>query len=195
MLDLMVASLRMRPDRIFLGEVRREREAEVMFEAMHTGHSVYGTFHAERAYQVVKRLINPPMDIPKTVLESLHLIVVQYRNRRTGVRRTLELAEVLVTEGREPEINVLYRWDPKTDTVKPVSTSKRLIEEIKMYTGYSDEDIEDDLEEKEKVLKWMFDKQIRDVESVGRVVSEYYRDKGRVMEIVKGSGAYSDLLS
>ncbi|MFH1470377.1 MAG: ATPase, T2SS/T4P/T4SS family, partial [Candidatus Micrarchaeota archaeon] len=46
MLDLMVNSLRMRPDRIVVGEIRRQREAEVLFEAMHTGHSVYATIHA-----------------------------------------------------------------------------------------------------------------------------------------------------
>jgi flagellar protein FlaI len=100
-----------------------------------------------------------------------------------------------VTEGKEPEINVLYKWDAKSDTVKPASTSKRIIEEIGMYTGYSEDQIEDDLKEKETVLKWMFDKQIRDVESVGRVVSEYYRDKTRVMDIVKKGGTYVDVQS
>ena len=46
MLDLLVNSLRMRPDRILVGEIRRKREAEVLFEAIHTGHSVYATVHA-----------------------------------------------------------------------------------------------------------------------------------------------------
>lgn len=193
MLDLMENSLRMRPDRIVVGEVRRKREAEVMFEAMHTGHSVYGTFHAERAYQVVKRLTNPPMDIPKTVLESLHLIQVQYRNRRTGVRRTLEIAEILVTEAKEPEINVLYKWDAKTDNVKKVSKSKRVVEEIEMHTGYSLADIKKDLGEKEKILQWLVDKEIKDVESVGKVVSEYYRDKDKVLGVAKSHGEFSDI--
>ncbi|PIN85570.1 MAG: hypothetical protein COV47_01365, partial [Candidatus Diapherotrites archaeon CG11_big_fil_rev_8_21_14_0_20_37_9] len=49
MLDLLVNSLRQRPDRIIVGETRSQKDAEVMFEAMHTGHSVYTTFHANTA--------------------------------------------------------------------------------------------------------------------------------------------------
>jgi flagellar protein FlaI len=193
MLDLMENSLRMRPDRIVVGEVRKKREAEVIFEAMHTGHSVYGTFHAERAYQVVKRLTNPPMDIPKTVLESLHLIVVQYRNRRTGNRRTFEVAEIMVTEASEPEINILYKWDAKTDSVKPINKSQRIIEEIEMHTGYSLAEIKKDLKEKESILTWLLEKQVKDVESVGRVVSEYYRDKDKILDIVKKGEGYDKI--
>lgn len=190
MLDLMENSLRMRPDRIVVGEVRKKKEAEVMFEAMHTGHSVYGTFHADRAYQVVKRLTNPPIDIPKTVLESLHLIMVQYRNRRTGARRTFEIAEILVSDAKEPEINVLYKWDAKTDTVKEANKSQRIMEEIEMHTGFSNAEIRDNLKEKERILAWMIDKQIKDVDSVGRVVSEYYRDSAHVLDIVKSGEGY-----
>lgn len=193
MLDLMENSLRMRPDRVVVGEVRRKREAEVIFEAMHTGHSVYGTFHAERAYQVVKRLTNPPMDIPKTVLESLHLIVVQYRNRRTGTRRTFEVAEIMVTESNEPEINMLYKWDAKTDSVRPANKSQRIMEEIELHTGYSLAEIKQDLREKESILVWMMEKQVKDVESVGRVVSEYYRDKDKIMGIVKKGEDYDKI--
>tara|TARA_Y100000031_G_C8209569_1_gene380242 strand:+ start:126 stop:776 length:651 start_codon:yes stop_codon:yes gene_type:complete len=55
MLDLIVSSLRMRPDRIIAGEVRRKAQAETMFEAMHTGHSVYTTIHADTVEQVKRR--------------------------------------------------------------------------------------------------------------------------------------------
>jgi len=56
MLDLLANSLRMRPDRIIVGEIRRAKEAEVMFEAIRTGHSAYATFHGDKAEEVYKRL-------------------------------------------------------------------------------------------------------------------------------------------
>ena len=61
MLDLLVNSLRMRPDRIVLGEMRRKEQAEVLFEAMHTGHSVYSTVHANSISETIQRLTNPPI--------------------------------------------------------------------------------------------------------------------------------------
>ncbi|MBM3200769.1 CpaF family protein, partial [Candidatus Woesearchaeota archaeon] len=57
MLDLLVNSLRMRPDRIILGEMRKKDQAQVLFEAMHTGHSVYATVHADTIGETIKRLI------------------------------------------------------------------------------------------------------------------------------------------
>src|SRR3989344_3870427 len=97
MLDLVVNSLRQRPDRILVGEIRRQREAEVLFEAMHTGHSVYATIHANNVKETIDRLTNPPINIPKMVISALSIVLVQNRNRRTGKRRTLQIAEVQPT--------------------------------------------------------------------------------------------------
>ncbi|MEK6821151.1 MAG: type II/IV secretion system ATPase subunit, partial [archaeon] len=49
MLDLLLSSLRMRPDRLIMGEMRTREEAITLFEAVHTGHSVYATIHADSA--------------------------------------------------------------------------------------------------------------------------------------------------
>ena len=113
--------------------------------------------------------------------------------RRTGARRTLEIGEVLATESKEPEINILYKWDAKSDHVKPVNKSHRVMEEIEMHTGYSLSDIKSDLKEKEKILHWLINKEIKDVESVGKVVSEYYRDKDKVLDVVKKGGDYDQI--
>ena len=47
--NLMINSLRQRPDIMLVGEVRTKKDAETLFEAIHTGHSVYGTVHADNA--------------------------------------------------------------------------------------------------------------------------------------------------
>lgn len=196
MLDLLVNSLRMRPDRIVVGEIRRQREAEVLFEAMHTGHSVYATLHADRAEQVIRRLTNPPIDVPESLLESLHLVIVQYRHRRLGIRRTLEVAEFIPGESGKfsSRLEILYRWKPSTDTIEKARSSIRLINEIRLHTGMTDDQMEADLKEKETILQWMLDNNVRTVNTVGKVVAEYYHDKERVMKIVKSKGKAEEVI-
>ncbi|MFH1056278.1 MAG: type II/IV secretion system ATPase subunit [Candidatus Micrarchaeota archaeon] len=193
MLDLMVNSLRMRPDRIVVGEIRRQREAEVLFEAMHTGHSVYATLHADTAAQVRHRLINPPIALPEDVLEALHLVIIQYRQRRTGIRRTFEVAEV-VPEEDKVNMNLLYSWDPRNDELQKVDDSSRLFRELTMHTGLTRKEIESDLKEKQNILRYMLKQEIHDVTSVGRVVAWYYRDPQKVLKVVSKNEDKSVLL-
>ncbi|MFH0986641.1 MAG: ATPase, T2SS/T4P/T4SS family, partial [Candidatus Micrarchaeota archaeon] len=188
MLDLMVNSLRMRPDRIVLGETRRQSEAEVLFEAMHTGHSVYSTLHADRAEQVKRRLTNPPISLPEEMLESLNLIIVQYRHRKKGIRRTFEVAEVVVNESgakTHVDINVIYRWNPKTDKIEKVGKSKRLFQEIAMHTGMSEQQIHGDMLEKQGILDWMVKNKVSTVNTVGKVIADYYNDKKQLLSAIK----------
>ena len=185
MLDLIENSLRMRPDRIIVGEVRRKRETEVLFEAMHTGHSVYGTFHANRAYEVVDRIISPPMNIPPLVMGSLPLVVIQHINRKTKQRRTLEIVELIRSGSDKPQTNELYSWNPKSDVVEAKNNSIRVLEEIKTFTGMGRADIGEDLEGKQKIIKWLMEKGIKGVNDVGKIVTEYYIDKDTVLDLVE----------
>ncbi|MBW6452084.1 MAG: Flp pilus assembly complex ATPase component TadA [DPANN group archaeon] len=188
MLDLLVNSLRMRPDRIIIGEIRRRKEAEVMFEAIRTGHSAYATFHSDRAEQAYQRLINPPMNLPASLISALHLMVVQYRQRRMGVRRTLEVAEIVPVDVSN-EVNVVYKWDVHTDTFIRKGRLIRLINEINLYTGMNETEIEENLVEKQIVLQWMLDKGIKDINNVGKIIAEYYRDEGAVVKLAKSNGS------
>ncbi len=180
MLDLIVNSLRMRPDRIIVGEIRRQREAEVMFEAMHTGHSVYATVHANNTQETIVRLTNPPINVPKTMLPAISLIVVQYRNRRLGYRRTFQVAEI-VPDG---DARVLMQWNAKKDRLFTVARSTNLMKTLETYTGYTRNEIKRDLLEKQKVLKWLVKHKVNDVHHVGYVMAEYYTDKKKIMEYV-----------
>ncbi|MFH1400082.1 MAG: type II/IV secretion system ATPase subunit [Nanoarchaeota archaeon] len=180
MQDLLVNSLRMRPDRILVGEVRRKREAETLFEAIHTGHSVYATFHANNAQETVDRLTNAPIDVPPLMLPAISLIIVQFRNRRTGTRRTFQIAEILP----DAKPNVLMQYDYKRDELVWVGKSKSLFDTLTLYTGMSRPQIAADIKEKEKALQYMVDLEILDVDAVGRVMAEYYTDRKNLMKWV-----------
>jgi len=186
MLDLLINSLRMRPDRIILGEIRRSREAEVLFEAMHTGHSVYGTIHADTAMQTYKRLVTPPISVPETLIEAIDLFVVMFRDRRKGIRRVYEIAEVPYTTLKTIErINILYRWDPSSDKIYKNRDSKKTIAKLKMMTGLSDSEIEEEIKNRIKVLRYMVEKNINDVNSVGKFVSLYMKDPEYIMNKIR----------
>ena len=188
MLDLLVNSLRMRPDRIIVGEIRRKMEAEGLFEAIHTGHSVYATVHANDTRETITRLTNPPIDIPKTMLPAISMIVVQYRNRRTGVRKTFQIAEILP----DSEPNVLIQLDIRKGILKKVANSKALISTIELFTGFTRSELTKSLNEKEAVLKWLVKNDINTVDTVGRVMAEYYTNKDNLMGYVKRNKILTD---
>lgn len=187
MLDLMVNSLRMRPDRIIVGEIRRAEEAQVLFEAMHTGHSVYATLHAETVGETLRRLTNPPIDIPHVMLESLHLIVTMYRDRRTGRRRAFEIGEIVPDKNEKINVNIIYKWDPSSDKIIKNKKSVRLVSIIKRYTNMTDKEIEKDLKDRKRILEWMVKHNVNTVPGVGAIVSKYYDNPSKVMNMIKNS--------
>ncbi len=193
MLDLLVNSLRMRPDRIVMGEIRRKHEAEVLFEAMHTGHSVYSTMHADTGAQVLKRLVEPPIEVPASEVEDLHLILVQFRDRRKNVRRTLELCEV-VSGAAGPELNHLYTWKPRNDTFQFVRPPHRYLEELNLHTGLTEEEAVEDQKSKATILTWMEKNGLENIEDVGRVMKIYYSDPASITKAAEKGTAPSKVL-
>ena len=173
MLDLVVNSLRMRPDRIIMGEIRRQKEAEVLFEAMHTGHSVYGTVHANNSEETVIRLTNPPINVPKAMLAAISLVVVQSRNRRTGKRRTIEIAEITSTG----DSRIIMRHDFVKDELVKVNEPKRIFETLHVFNGMSEEDIHKDIKNKIFILKQLVEKNVFDVDAIGKIMAQYYRKR------------------
>jgi len=194
MLDLMVSSLRMRPDRMIVGEVRKSREAEVMFEAMHTGHAVYSTVHADNAEQLVRRLVNPPISIPPTELDALHLIVVQYRDRRKGIRRTSDIAEITPGSTTGVGLNSIFKWKARTDSFSKANNPMRVYEELNLNTGMTMTEIDQDLADKKSVLEWMQEHNWRSVHQIGSLVGVYYKSPSKVLDAVLSGESPAQLL-
>jgi flagellar protein FlaI len=208
MLGLLVNSLRMRPDRIVVGEIRRGDQAEVLFESMHTGHSVYATLHADTAEQTYRRLIHPPISVPEPLLEALDLIVVMFRDRRRGIRRVYEIAEIVSVEdmsgsfmkketafgnrskfGKTGDVRILYKWNPANDRIEKHQDSIKVMKKLKAFTGLTDSGIQQDLDEKKRILSWMIKNKINTVNAVGKVVAEYYQDPKNILSIISRKGS------
>ena len=181
LLDLIINSLRMRPDRIVVGEIRRQREAETLFEAMHTGHSVYATLHANDVEETINRLTNPPINIPKNLLPAISMIIVMYRNRRTGIRRIFQVAEIL----KDSSSNVLLQLDLRQDKILTANRSLRLMPELELQTGLTTQEINENLREKSLILNWLVKKNINEVNDIGKVVATYYTNKNALLNLIK----------
>src|SRR3989338_5674536 len=187
MLDLLINSLRMRPDRIILGEMRTKEAAQVLFEAMHTGHSVYATVHADSINETIQRLVHPPLDISPNLLSAVNLNVVMFRDRRQGIRRTFQIGEFITTEESgnvTAKANILYRWKAGTDTMVKHSESLRLFEELSRHTGMSHLEIEKDLQQKEKLLNWLVKNKVRGIQNIGKIMHQYYIGPDMLLEAV-----------
>ncbi len=183
MLDLLVNSLRMRPDRIILGEMRRKEEAMVLFEAMHTGHSVYATLHADSAAETISRLTNPPLSVPPNLLKAVNLNVVMFRDRRKGIRRVLQVAE-FESDQDLTSANILYRWISEGDKIVKHSKNSKFFEDLSRITGMSDNEIRKNMDYKRGILEWMIKNKIRSLEDFGKVMNIYYSNSEELDRII-----------
>jgi archaeal flagellar protein FlaI len=201
MLDLIVNALRMRPDRIIMGEIRKKREAEVLFEAMHTGHSVYGTIHADTCEQTITRITNPPIDIPHSMLEAVHLNVVMFRDRRRGMRRIFEVGEFVPDEDKRRtgdlkyKPNIIYRWDARDDKILPNVEPMRLFTELYRHTGLTRAEVVEDINLKRGILTWMVEHKLRKIDEVGKVFNRYYLDRKSILSVVENNEDPKDILT
>ena len=120
MFDLLKSALRQRPNMIVVGEIRGV-EGAVAFGAMQTGHPVLSTFHAASVEKLIQRLCGDPINIPKTYLDNLNIVVIQSAVKRPSgdtVRRMLSINELV---GYNPDTGGIsfvevFKWNPVNDT-------------------------------------------------------------------------------
>ncbi len=120
MFDLLKAALRQRPNVIIVGEIRGE-EGAIAFGAMQTGHEVMSTFHASNVEKLIQRLTGNPINIPKTYVDNLNVVVCQNAVKlpkgKIG-RRATSISEIV---GYDPTTSSfsyveVFHWNADTDT-------------------------------------------------------------------------------
>ena len=123
--DLIKSALRMRPDRILVGEVRAE-EAIDMLQALNTGHEgSLTTAHANSTKDMLSRLetmvlmgMDLPLEAIRRQIASGLDILVHLGRMRDRSRKVLEITEVLGYENGEVRLGRLYQWEEEQGLVK-----------------------------------------------------------------------------
>ena len=188
--DLVKNSLRQRPDRIIVGEVRGS-EAITLFTALNTGHSGFGTLHSNDARETITRLTNAPMSVPNIMISAIDFIIMQnriYRPDGVSFRRISEVAEVSGIEEGVIQLNKIFEWDPQSDTIKNVGITSKTLTEIANVSGNSLNSLYDEIKNREIVLQHMVDWNIRSIRDVSTVLEMYYLDPQKMLNRILLAG-------
>lgn len=117
--DLIKSSLRMRPDRILVGEVREGKAAIMLLNAFNTGHYGESTIHANSASDTISRLetlvltgSNIPLDAAKRQIVSAIDYIIYLGRLKDGKRRVLEISELCEAEGNI-YLNQIFGYEPE----------------------------------------------------------------------------------
>ena len=171
MFDLLKAALRQRPNEIIIGEIRGV-EGKIAFQSMQTGHSVISTFHASDVEKLIQRLTGDPINVPKSYVDSLNLVISQ--NAVQGpdgglLRRITSISEIIGYDAITQSFSFVevFKWIPENDTFvfsgnmnsylleQKIAVKKRLPEHNRRL-------IYKDLERRAKILKMLHDKGVLD---------------------------------
>lgn len=150
MQDLIRASLRMRPDRIIVGEVRGGEVVD-MINALNTGHDGgMSTIHANSAHAVFGRLETMflsaapyPVDAVRGQIASGIDVVIHLSRLKDKTRRVLDISEFLGFEQGKPILNCVFRFHGEAGTkgmLQPTGNTLQNIEKLEM-SGLSVENV------------------------------------------------------
>ena len=130
--DLIKTALRMRPDRIVVGEVRGG-EAVDMLQALNTGHDgSLSTAHANSAEDMLSRLetmtlmgVDLPLEAIRRQIASGVDILIHLGRMRDKSRKVLEITEICGFEDHEIKTRTLYRWQEGKGLVQTAALLNR----------------------------------------------------------------------
>ena len=156
-MDALVAdSLRMRPDRVIVGEVRTREEVSALFETILSGQArgSFATFHAQSGEEALARLCS--MGVSRLDLRSLDLVVVQRRMARFSpsgfplgeIRRCVEICEV----GAKGEPVPLFEHDYALDKLRMNARNGRVFRGISRAFGISEDEVGPEIQRRAEFL-------------------------------------------
>ncbi|MFH0855966.1 MAG: ATPase, T2SS/T4P/T4SS family [Candidatus Omnitrophota bacterium] len=181
--DLVKNSLRMRPDRVIVGEVRG-REAQDLMTAMNIGKYCMGTLHASTARETIMRLQNEPMNVPEVLINLVDVVVIMRRYSMDGAPKRVigELVETAGMEEKKVLISSLWYYDiPRHDFIE-TAVSSVYRDRLAAISGKSPMEIMREIKVRARIIKALLNADIRDSHKLTEIFRRYCLDPHSVLE-------------
>ncbi len=185
MFDLLKAALRQRPNLIIVGEIRGV-EGAIAFQAMQTGHACMSTFHAASVSKLIQRVTGNPINVPKTYVDNLNVVVIcqQVRLPNGSLARKLTSVNEIVSYdsiGDSFSFIETFCWNPLDDTFlfRGFQNSYLLENKIAPRRGLPEEkrrQIYKLLKQRSDILRRMSEQGKTNFYDVYAILSKAYRD-------------------
>jgi archaeal flagellar protein FlaI len=193
---LLENTLRQRPDRIILGEVRGAGDIRSFMHALVQGHPCIGTIHTSDLSTTIKRFEDAGVSAADMERLDLNVILAEVKDSKKlteNKRRIKEIGEYQ-DSGEKISAHRIFTLNMEKDEVTQVAQPKEVHNKIMAKVNMSGEQVRADLRQKADIIRWLVDANVDDIEVLGRVVQYYYNDPEKVHETAKNKKTVEELL-
>jgi archaeal flagellar protein FlaI len=174
--DLVKNSLRMRPDRIVVGEVRG-KEAQDLMTAMNIGKYCMGTLHASTARETILRLQNEPMNVPEVLVNLVDVFVIMRRYGANGKIKRI-VGELVETSGMEQKtilLSTLWTYELATGAYRESGVASVYQDRLAQISGRSLKELIIEMKVRVNIIKLLVERNITDAAAVTDFCRRYAR--------------------
>jgi len=153
-----------------------------------SGHPSISTMHAGSVDDVIKRLQTKPINLSAGLLDSLDVVLVMVHAREKGksarrIKEVVEIENVDPTTGN-PHINKPFVWIAAQDTFEYKGNSW-ILSKISAEKGIPLNKIVSDIAKRKKLLNWLYQNNVTQIDDVVKHINMYRRDKEAIDRLLK----------
>lgn len=191
---LLQYAVRQRPEYLGMGEIRG-KEANTLLQAVSTGHTILSTLHADSVESSIKRLVSPPINVPREMVENLDIVCLQKRTQMEdkngemiSVRRNAEISEVLkLRDNSQFESRRVSQWDEENDNFIHSMEDSEVLEKLAIENRWTKEDIRHKIGHRKEILEYLVEQNIQDELFVAQVLQAYMINNEKILKQVRSN--------
>ena len=81
---------------------------------------------------------------------------------------------------KQLSVNTVFKWSPREDSWENVNPASKLVRNLNLHTGMTQDDIAKELEQRATILQWMLDNDFGEINQVGMVMNAFYSNPERM---------------